>query len=117
MGNLLDESESREPKVIILNPTTWSDLLNQITDELIARKEISENSNQKRAIPYSGGIYGKRSDSSLAYKRAKIPFSGGIYGKRAIPFSGGIYGKRSSPILVKRSISIRSMPLNGGIYG
>lgn len=80
--------------------------------------------NDKRAIPMSGGIYGKRSLSSFfgindngdsgeieTVKRAALSFSGGIYGKRAmnIPFSGGIYGKRS--------IALRSIPISGGIYG
>ncbi len=32
-------------------------------------------------------------------KRAAVPFSGGIYGKRSpamLPYSGGIYGKRAA---------------------
>ncbi|CAA84664.1 Neuropeptide-Like Protein [Caenorhabditis elegans] len=76
----------------------------------------------KRAIPFNGGMYGKRST---------MPFSGGMYGKRsgqifaqrraAIPFSGGMYGKRS---LVPQSYSNNenqikrgAMPFSGGMYG
>ncbi|CAD5215852.1 unnamed protein product [Bursaphelenchus okinawaensis] len=81
---------------------------------------------KRAALPYSGGIYGKRA-AALPYsggiygKRAALPYSGGIYGKRAsVPFSGGIYGKRSSddiPLDHVNGISIRAMPINGGFYG
>ncbi|CAD6188057.1 unnamed protein product [Caenorhabditis auriculariae] len=105
--------------------------------------ELSSGSLQKKAIPFSGGMYGKRS---------LVPFSGGMYGKRSqegffaqrravLPFSGGMYGKRSAPplnddddargskravrpfsggIYGKRSTGlrfVRSMPFSGGIYG
>uniref|UniRef100_A0A915DQA2 Centrosomal protein CEP104 Zn finger domain-containing protein n=1 Tax=Ditylenchus dipsaci TaxID=166011 RepID=A0A915DQA2_9BILA len=87
----------------------------------------------KRAnLPYSGGVYGKRANlpySGGVYgKRANLPFSGGVYGKRAsLPFSGGVYGKRANnmvsdisaehePMFLDR-ISIRAMPVNGGMYG
>uniref|UniRef100_A0A914Q6Z9 Uncharacterized protein n=1 Tax=Panagrolaimus davidi TaxID=227884 RepID=A0A914Q6Z9_9BILA len=100
-------------------------LQNLIGNDLQEKRGIPISlTNDKRAIPMSGGIYGKRSLSSFfgindngdsgeieTVKRAALPFSGGIYGKRAmnIPFSGGIYGKRS--------IALRSIPISGGIYG
>lgn len=91
----------------------------------------------KRAnLPFSGGVYGKRASlpfSGGVYgKRANLPYSGGLYGKRAsLPFSGGVYGKRSennniiSDLSAEESLfmdrgpvrSIRSMPINGGLYG
>ncbi|CAP24496.1 Protein CBR-NLP-10, partial [Caenorhabditis briggsae] len=58
-------------------------------------------------------------DSSLEYhprdifntKRA-IPFNGGMYGKRStMPFSGGMYGKRSGQIFAQRRAAI---PFSGG---
>lgn len=89
-------------------------------DDLLSKIQVKRGfhmsvTDDKRAIPMSGGIYGKRSvpltEEEYDMKRASIPFSGGIYGKRAmnIPFSGGIYGKRS--------IALRSLPISGGIYG
>ena len=99
-------------------------LQNLVGNDLQEKRGIPISlTSDKRAIPMSGGIYGKRSLSSFfgiddstngeieTVKRAALPFSGGIYGKRAmnIPFSGGIYGKRS--------IALRSIPISGGIYG
>ncbi|EGT45611.1 hypothetical protein CAEBREN_32531 [Caenorhabditis brenneri] len=81
---------------------------------------------QKRAIPFNGGMYGKRST---------MPFSGGMYGKRsggghiyaerraAIPFSGGMYGKRSLSQATQayanneNQIKRGAMPFSGGMYG
>ncbi|CAI2348781.1 unnamed protein product [Caenorhabditis sp. 36 PRJEB53466] len=77
----------------------------------------------KRAIPFNGGMYGKRST---------MPFSGGMYGKRssvgpiyaqrraAIPFSGGMYGKRSVSVSYgnnENQIKRGAMPFSGGMYG
>uniref|UniRef100_A0A8R1DW48 Neuropeptide-Like Protein n=1 Tax=Caenorhabditis japonica TaxID=281687 RepID=A0A8R1DW48_CAEJA len=77
----------------------------------------------KRAIPFNGGMYGKRST---------MPFSGGMYGKRsavgtifaqrraAIPFSGGMYGKRSVSASYENNenqIKRGAMPFSGGMYG
>ncbi|KAF1760600.1 hypothetical protein GCK72_008849 [Caenorhabditis remanei] len=78
----------------------------------------------KRAIPFNGGMYGKRST---------MPFSGGMYGKRsgpifaerraAIPFSGGMYGKRSLSSATQsyanneNQIKRGAMPFSGGMYG
>uniref|UniRef100_A0A7E4UW79 Secreted salivary gland peptide n=1 Tax=Panagrellus redivivus TaxID=6233 RepID=A0A7E4UW79_PANRE len=90
---------------------------NWFTSAFLTKQQAS-----KRAIPMSGGIYGKRSapmdlegntEEVYTVKRAVLPFSGGIYGKRSasmrVPFSGGIYGKRG--------IALRSLPISGGIYG
>ncbi|CAJ0942814.1 unnamed protein product, partial [Mesorhabditis belari] len=67
------------------------------------------------AIPFQGGMYGKRAalpfQGGMYGKRATMPFGGGMYGKRAapmVPFSGGMYGKRGDRML-------RSMPFSGGI--
>lgn len=91
----------------------------------------SDDYYNKRGIPFSGGVYGKRGSipfsGGMYGKRASIPFSGGMYGKRAsIPFSGGMYGKKSIPysggVYGKRSSSThtggkKSIPFSGGLYG
>jgi hypothetical protein len=83
----------------------------------------------KRGIPFSGGVYGKRGNipfSGGMYGKRAVPFSGGMYGKRAVPFSGGMYGKKSVPfsggVYGKRSSSThtggkKSIPFSGGLYG
>lgn len=89
--------------------------------------DYSDNSYEKRQLPFSGGIYGKRAVvpylGGIYGKRAAVPFSGGIYGKRggALPYSGGIYGKRShnNNDNIKNTLKRQSalMPLNGGFFG
>lgn len=91
------------------------DALDDLLSKIQVKRGLPITVDDKRAIPMSGGIYGKRSvpltEEEYEFKRSSIPFSGGIYGKRSmnIPFSGGIYGKRS--------IALRSLPISGGIYG
>ncbi|WKX98777.1 hypothetical protein Q1695_014007 [Nippostrongylus brasiliensis] len=97
---------------------------------------VINNGAKRAAMPFSGGMYGKRSEGVVddvnavrqgwSGKRAAMPFSGGLYGKRAaaMPFSGGLYGKRaampfSGGLSGKRSARyIRSpMPISGGFFG
>ncbi|VDN52524.1 unnamed protein product [Dracunculus medinensis] len=99
-----------------------------------------ENDFTKKALPFSGGIYGKR--------QVHVPFSGGLYGKRKadsfgskksqmIPFSGGFYGKRAMlyddfddiydsaiydenfkrTLRSNNRVNLRSLPMSGGFYG
>ena len=58
-------------------------------------------------------------DLSLFYdKRKTLPFSGGLYGKRSIPYSGGLYGKRATAIFSGgRYDKRKSIPFSGGMYG
>lgn len=83
---------------------------------------MSNGAKRAAAMPFSGGMYGKR---------AVMPFSGGFYGKRArtVPFSGGMYGKRSagsddssderveSPLSGGWQEKRAVMPFSGGLYG
>ncbi|KAJ1372080.1 hypothetical protein KIN20_034141 [Parelaphostrongylus tenuis] len=90
---------------------------------------ISSDGEEKRAdvIPFSGGMYGKRSDhnehplyAGWYEKRTVMPYSGGIYGKRdSLPYSGGLHGKHtampfSGGFYGKRAVV---MPFSGGMYG
>lgn len=117
-----------------------SEMLEQLYDA-IARNEIvpesqsdetydTEDSYNKRGMPFSGGIYGKRAipfSGGVYGKRGNVPFSGGFYGKRAVPFSGGVYGKKSVPFsggfYGKRASAPthtggkKSIPFSGGLYG
>jgi len=91
---------------------------------------------QKRAVPFSGGMYGKRDNNGWDFNQQNIdmdddqqqwltekkavPFSGALYGKRAMPFNGGMYGKRNYGNDGNGNfpeISQRAMPFSGGMYG
>lgn len=90
-----------------------SSLESEMSREIRGRSFMSGGLYGKRAIPISGGLYGKRVPMSggLYGKRrlslllqqqqhqnkqrsaeAPVAFSGGIYGKRGIAYSGGLYG-------------------------
>ncbi|CAB3403705.1 unnamed protein product [Caenorhabditis bovis] len=94
-----------------------------VSDGMLVNSYQEKEVFTKRAIPFNGGMYGKR---------AAIPFSGGMYGKRSdplfiqqrsvIPFSGGMYGKRSLSSLNgyaqnENQIKRGAMPFSGGMYG
>lgn len=72
-------------------------------------------------LPY----HGLRPRVDDHYDLRAIPVSGGMYGKRAIqvPWSGGLYGKRETPFesfvdeMVKRYQGRRLIPISGGVYG
>jgi hypothetical protein len=61
-----------------------------------------------RAIPLSGGMYGKRGGRV----QVQVPVSGGVYGrKRAIPFVS------FADEMAKRYHAKKVIPYSGGVYG
>jgi len=61
-----------------------------------------------RAIPLSGGMYGKRARVQVV----QIPWSGGVYGrKRAVPFVS------FADEMAKRYHAKKVVPYSGGVYG
>ncbi|KHN74025.1 hypothetical protein Tcan_18643 [Toxocara canis] len=102
------------------------DVYDSPTDPYNAEIEKRSEADKKRLIPFSGGVYGKRSlplDRRETYfKRGRLPLSGGLYGKRlaSIPFYGGIYGKRAASLPFSGGLygkRFESIPFSGGLYG
>ncbi|CAI5444486.1 unnamed protein product [Caenorhabditis angaria] len=104
-----DDSEEVGGRVFLIVPISSSSSSMQrfIDDDEIHPKNIF---NVKRAIPFNGGMYGKRSAGGNAPFRR---FSGGMYGKRSD--DGFLSGSASSqPHYAQRRAAI---PFNGGMYG